>query len=205
MYTLAPQPVAAATSSVASPPIQSTRSAAPGKAGAKQGKGKVERLCKRLECTDAQKTKIASISSKLAESSKVDRKAMKNLKTKLADEIAKDTPSKAAVSQIFADMDRRQDAIQERSKTALLETHALLTSAQRVELAELVERRGAKGIFGGKKGKKGKKGKQGKQGKKGKQSKQGKQGKQGKKAQAKSGKSGKGLQAKRRGAGSQRG
>ncbi len=178
-------------------------SAAPAKTGAKHGQGKVERLCKRLECTDTQKTKIASISSKLAESSKTDRQAMKNLKAKLADEIAKDTPSQAAVSQIFADMDRRQDAIQGRTKTALLETHALLTSAQRVELAELIERRGAKGIFGGKQGKKGKKGKKGKQGKQGKQ---GKKTQEGKKAQAKSGKrSGKGLQAKRRGAGSQRG
>ena len=172
-------------------------SAAPAKAGAKQGKGKVERLCKHLECTDAQRTKIASISKKLAESSKTDRSAMRNLKSKLADEIAKDTPSQAAVNQIFADMDRRQDALQLRSKTALLETHALLTSAQRVELAELVERRGAKGIFGGK-GKKGKKGKHGKKGKKG-----AKKGKKGNKSA--DGKSGKRTAKAKRGATAQRG
>jgi len=156
-------------------------SAAPSSAGAKHGEGKVERLCKRLECTDSQRAKIASISGKLAESSKADRQAIRDLKTKLADELAKDKPSQTTVSQIFADTDRRQDAIQQRTKTALLETHALLTSAQRVELAKVVERRGAKGIFGGKgKGKgKHKHGKHAKNGKHAKHTKNSKNGEHG--------------------------
>ena len=137
------------------------------------GKGKVERLCKRLECTDNQLTKIKAIGKKLREAGKADHQAMRNLKSKLADEIAKDKPNRATLGQIYNQMDRHHDALQKRGQAALLETHALLTSEQRVELAEIIEHRGPRGIFGGH-GKHGKKGKRGKHGKKGKRGKEGK-------------------------------
>jgi hypothetical protein len=156
-------------------PAATTAVKAKAKADAKgpRAGGSIERLCNRLECTSEQRTKLKAIGSKLAQDGKADRQTMKSLKSKLAVEFAKDAPNKRTLAQLFADMDKRQDAMQSRTQAALLEVHAVLTPAQRVELAEMIERRGPQAVFGGKggKGHKAKSGKQAKNGKRGKQAK----------------------------------
>ncbi|MCA9657666.1 MAG: periplasmic heavy metal sensor [Myxococcales bacterium] len=183
-------------------PAATTAVKAKAKADAKgpRAGGNIERICNRLECTSEQRTQLQSIGTKLAEESKGDRQTMKSLKSKLAAEFAKDAPNKRTLAQLFADMDQRQDSMQSRTQAALLEVHAVLTPAQRVELAEMIERRGPQAVFGGKghKGHMGGKGKKG--GKDGKQSKKGKDGKQaknGKRARGKDGKQAKGDQLAR--------
>jgi hypothetical protein len=162
-------------------PAATTAVKAKAKADAKgpRAGGSIERLCNRLECTSEQRTKLKAIGSKLAQDGKADRQTMKSLKSKLAVEFAKDAPNKRTLAQLFADMDKRQDAMQSRTQAALLEVHAVLTPAQRVELAEMIERRGPQAVFGGKGGK-GHKGGKSKKAKSGKQAKNGKRGKQAK-------------------------
>ncbi|MCB9703173.1 MAG: periplasmic heavy metal sensor [Myxococcales bacterium] len=113
------------------------------------GHSKVERLCKRLECSADQTTQLQAIGKRVAEESRGDREALKTLKGQLAAEIAKDRPSEATLKKIFADMNRRQDAIQGRMQAALIEAHKLLTSSQRAELAKMIEKRGPKAMFFG--------------------------------------------------------
>ena len=161
-----------------------TAHAAKGPEGKRAGKGKVERICKRLECSDDQREQIGAILKDSKGQNKAKGEQMQQLKAQLAAEYRKARPNEAEMRRIYAQMDAlRAEKRDAKHKTAM-RIHQVLTPDQREKVARAIEKKGINALLGKGHGKQGKKGKKGKKGKQGKQGKQGKKGKKGNPANA---------------------
>lgn len=136
--------------------------------GAHAGRhGKRAGMCERLACTDDQRVRIDAIRDAHREDSKDERAAVKDLRRALKAEESKPSPNAEELARLRAALDTATLALAQERHETKAEVAAVLTPAQREQLAAM------KGKHEGKKGKHGKahgKGKQGK-GKDGKQAK----------------------------------
>lgn len=153
MFTISS--IAASLSALALAGTVATGTSTPDTGKAKQDRGakrhgKIERLCKRLECTPQQRDQLAEIARELRTDLRQGREAMKSAKAALADEYRKPTPDESNMKRQYAAMDRHRQAQRDRTHAALMSAHAVLTPEQRSKLANRIEKRGPKAVLGGK-------------------------------------------------------
>lgn len=120
-----------------------TASADPGQ-GRGQGQGHVpgSGLCKMLECTDAQLTAVTKIKQEQRAEVEEARKALDELRTKLAAEFAKPTLDAGVVDQIQAQMNALHADMANARLDGMKDLHAVLTPAQRTKIAEKMKHHG---------------------------------------------------------------
>jgi Spy/CpxP family protein refolding chaperone len=146
--------------------------AAPGAQGeGKRGGKKIERICKKLECDDAQEAELRSVFKELRTDTKSDREGIRDARKTIAAEFAKERPNEASMKRAYQSIDAHEDNIRDRTHDALMEAHGVLNPEQRKTFAKMAARLGkGHGRHGGKGKGKGKgegKGKAGKAGKRG--------------------------------------
>ena len=123
--------------------------------------------CARLQCTDDQADELRELFAELRDDSKADREAISTLRKQLATEWAKDAPDEDAMARIEGQIRQHHEALAAMMHDTMMEVHAVLTPAQRQELAKTLEHGGFRRLFGPRHGKRGK-AKKGSNGKKGK-------------------------------------
>lgn len=133
----------------------------PGAHAGRHGKG--AGMCERLECTDEQRVRIDAIRDAHREDSKDERAEVKNLRSALKAEESKANPDAEELARLRAALDTAKLALEQERHETKAEVAAVLTPAQREQLAAMKaeHRKGKKGKDGKAHGK-GKKGERGK-------------------------------------------
>ena len=113
-------------------------------------------MCRKLECTDAQKTELRAIFSEMREDAKGDREAIERLRDQMAAEFAKDVPDEKKLQQLQTQISVHHAELASRRLDAMLEVHGALDASQREKLIEIMKdkrdrHRGKKGRRGPKK------------------------------------------------------
>ncbi len=136
--------------------------------GARKGKRGHGGICKKLECTDDQKTKIKAIRAALKADNADERAAAKELRERYRAAKSADNPNPEALAKMRAEMKALKKTMKAARAESKAEIKEVLTPEQREMLVALKAERKAKRHKKGKKGKKGKRGKKhgDKQGKK---------------------------------------
>lgn len=129
-----------------------TGQAAPaGGAPQKEHRGIGEKMCERLSCTDAQKAELKKIRDATRPKIQAEREAMRGIKGEIAAEFRKDRLDNARLKALYGQLDARKDTIEGLRRGMMTQIHAVLTPAQREQMARAFERRGD-GKHGGKRG-----------------------------------------------------
>lgn len=136
----------------------STASAKPADAKGKKG-NRIERLCKKIECTASQKTQLQSIHKDAKANKKGQREQVRQLKAQMAAEFRKQNPSERVLNDISNKLAKHHDKQRAERIKLMLKVHRILTPQQREKLATMLEKRGPGALMGGGKGKGNKRGK----------------------------------------------
>jgi Spy/CpxP family protein refolding chaperone len=114
--------------------------AGPGKG---KGKGKrIDKVCQKIECTDAQRKELRDVMREAHTDLESEREAMRELGAQLAEEYAKKNPNEKKMQQLYRKMDAHRANVRDRMHEAFMEIHPRLRPEQRQKLAELMARRG---------------------------------------------------------------
>ncbi|MGB1016640.1 MAG: Spy/CpxP family protein refolding chaperone [Nannocystaceae bacterium] len=145
----------------------STASAKPADGAGKHKRDRIERLCKKIACTDGQRTQLKAIHKDAAKSHKGKSEQARQLKAQMAAEFRKQNPSERVLTDISNKLAQHKDAKRAARIKMMLKVHRILNPEQREQLAKVLEKRGPGALMGKGKGKR-KHAKRGKQGKRGK-------------------------------------
>lgn len=104
--------------------------------GKGHGHAKIERMCEKIACTEDQAQDIEQIFKQLHIDSKSDREAIQELRKQLASEWTSDKPDELELASLTEKIDAHERNVSDRRMEAMLELHALLTPAQREQIAE---------------------------------------------------------------------
>lgn len=109
-----------------------TASAAPTAAprGPQQAQ-KADKLCSKLECTDAQRAQIQDIRGVAKPKLKAEREAIRALRKQIAGEYRKDRLDGARLQALHGQLDARKAAAESVRRAMLAQIHGVLTPAQR--------------------------------------------------------------------------
>ncbi|MEZ4428942.1 MAG: Spy/CpxP family protein refolding chaperone [Nannocystaceae bacterium] len=149
------------------------------KGGKRHGFG-LQRICKKIECTDQQLAQIRDlVEAQRGPSEGAPRDELGAANKALAAAFATDGFSQADIDRHHEAMQRVHEAHEQQMDALIVQVHALLTPDQRELVAHKIERRGLRALMGGKHGKHGKHGKRhGKRGRHGERGDHGERGKQ---------------------------
>ncbi len=144
----------------------STAAAKPADAKGKRKGDRIERLCQKITCTDAQKTQLQAIQKDAKQAHKGNQQQVQQLKAQLAAEFRKQNPSERVLTDISNKLAKHNEQQRAARIKMMLKVHRVLTPQQRDQLATMLEKRGPGALWGGGKGKgHGPKGKRAKNGK----------------------------------------
>ncbi|MCB9755583.1 MAG: periplasmic heavy metal sensor [Myxococcales bacterium] len=116
--------------------------ASPGPAARGDGKGKVARVCDRVECSDDQRAQIKQILNDRKSAHMADRAKARQLTAQLSAERSKPAPNEAELSRLHAQLSALRDANRARMRETAAQLREVLTPEQQAKVAQARERRG---------------------------------------------------------------
>lgn len=103
---------------------------------------KAERMCKKLDCTDAQRTQIKAIKDAKAPQMKAGRDNLRKLHAQVKAELRKPSPDAKAIERLDAEMAAQKAALHKQRRANQLQILALLKPDQKAKLLDKMDKKG---------------------------------------------------------------